>query len=88
MQNQLNNVQQVQATASAFAAVLVDGSVVTWGNAEVGADSSAVQTQLKKRMCSRFKPLVLLLLPFLAMDPLCPGVVLVLVVTVVLCNVN
>eukprot|EP00439_Symbiodinium_sp_Y106_P022478 s2930_g2.t1 len=31
----------------AFAAILDDGSVVTWGNAEFGADSSAVETQLK-----------------------------------------
>ena len=31
----------------AFAAILDDGSVVTWGHAAFGADSSAVQSQLK-----------------------------------------
>jgi alpha-tubulin suppressor-like RCC1 family protein len=40
-------VQQVQATGSAFAAVLADGSVVAWGNPDCGGDSSAVQDQLK-----------------------------------------
>ena len=38
---------QVQASFGAFAAILDDGSVVTWGNADFGADSSAVQPQLK-----------------------------------------
>ena len=31
----------------AFAAILGDGSVVNWGNADYGGDSSAVQDQLK-----------------------------------------
>ena len=44
---QLKNVQQIQATAAAFAAILVDGSVVTWGHANVGGDSSDVKDQLK-----------------------------------------
>ena len=30
-----------------FAAILGDGSVVTWGDASFGGDSSAVQGQLK-----------------------------------------
>ena len=48
VQDQLKNVQQIQASGSAFAAILDDGSVVTWGNAPVqGGDSSAVQDQLK-----------------------------------------
>ena len=38
---------QVRADRSAFAASLGDGSVVTWGNARHGGDSSAVQDQLK-----------------------------------------
>ncbi|OLQ02258.1 Poly [ADP-ribose] polymerase 3 [Symbiodinium microadriaticum] len=42
-----SNTVQIQATNGAFAAILDDGSVVTWGNAAFGADSSAVQTQLK-----------------------------------------
>jgi hypothetical protein len=37
----------VQASLGAFAALLEDGSVVTWGDAEHGADSSQVQHQLK-----------------------------------------
>ncbi|OLP74394.1 hypothetical protein AK812_SmicGene46075, partial [Symbiodinium microadriaticum] len=38
---------QVQTSGHTFAAVLGDGSVVTWGRASVGGDSSAVQDQLK-----------------------------------------
>ena len=45
IQDRLNGVQQIQATLQAFAAILVDGSVVTWGYA--GGDSSRVQDQLK-----------------------------------------
>ena len=47
MQGQLKNVQQIQATDIAFAAILGDGSVVTWGDAEGGGGCSAVQEQLK-----------------------------------------
>ena len=39
--------QQIQATYEAFAAILEDGSVVTWGDADYGGDSSAVRDQLK-----------------------------------------
>ena len=38
---------QIQTTGRAFAAVLGDGSVVTWGDADRGGDSSAVQERLK-----------------------------------------
>eukprot|EP00439_Symbiodinium_sp_Y106_P041172 s2126_g5.t1 len=38
---------QVQANGSAFAAILGDGSVVTWGHESHGGDSSAVQDQLE-----------------------------------------
>ncbi|OLP97881.1 hypothetical protein AK812_SmicGene19724 [Symbiodinium microadriaticum] len=38
---------QVQACRLSFAAILGDGSVVTWGSAAHGGDSSAVQDQLK-----------------------------------------
>ncbi|OLQ01848.1 hypothetical protein AK812_SmicGene15376 [Symbiodinium microadriaticum] len=38
---------KIQATRYAFAAILGDGSVVTWGHADDGGDSSAVQAQLK-----------------------------------------
>ena len=47
MQNRLRNVQQIQANMHAFAAILADGSVVTWGHADYGGDSDAVQGQLK-----------------------------------------
>ena len=47
VQEQLKNVQQIQATSCAFAAILGDGSVITWGSARNGGDSSSVQEQLK-----------------------------------------
>ena len=40
---QLTNVQQIEASGGAFAAILDDGSVFTWGEAEYGGDCSAVQ---------------------------------------------
>ena len=48
VQSQLKNVQQIQASERAFAAILEDGSVVTWGAAFTGGDSNAVQSQLKE----------------------------------------
>ena len=42
VRDRLKNVQYVQATQRAFAAVLKDGSIVTWGHAELGGDSSMV----------------------------------------------
>ena len=42
VQTQLKNVQQIQASDGNFAAVMGDGSVVTWGGA-----SGAVQDQLQ-----------------------------------------
>ena len=39
--------QQIQATQRAFAAVLADGSVITWGCAGSGGDSLAVRDQLR-----------------------------------------
>ena len=47
VQDQLRDVQQIQASYGAFAAILGDGSVVTWGNADHGGDSGAVQNQLR-----------------------------------------
>ena len=47
VQDQLKGVWQVQASQTAFAAILEDGSVVTWGLPHCGGDSSAVQDQLK-----------------------------------------
>ena len=37
---------EVRSTLGAFAAILGDGSVVTWGSAGSGGDSNAVQQQL------------------------------------------
>ena len=39
--------QHIQASRQAFAAILTDGSVVTWGSQLCGGDSGAVQDQLK-----------------------------------------
>ena len=47
VQDQLKNVQQIQASYEAFAAVRADGSVITWGNLQFGGISSAVQDKLK-----------------------------------------
>ena len=47
VQDQLRDVQKIQAASGAFAAILEDGSVVTWGNADFGGDSSAVRDQLR-----------------------------------------
>ncbi|CAE7719238.1 unnamed protein product, partial [Symbiodinium pilosum] len=44
---QLRNVQVISATRSAFAALLADGTVVTWGDAATGGDSRHVQELLK-----------------------------------------
>ena len=46
-QEHLKTVQKVQATDSAFAARLADGSVVAWGEDLHGGDVSAVQQQLQ-----------------------------------------
>eukprot|EP00434_Breviolum_minutum_P044477 symbB.v1.2.039729.t2/scaffold6752.1/size15748/1 len=47
VQDQLKGVQQIQATAAAFAAILEDGSVVAWGHAQFGGDTSSVRDQLR-----------------------------------------
>eukprot|EP00439_Symbiodinium_sp_Y106_P066772 s742_g10.t3 len=47
VQDQLRDVQQIQASSYAFAAIRRDGSVVTWGHAEFGGDSSAVRHRLR-----------------------------------------
>ena len=45
VQDQLRGVLHVQANAGAFAAILADGSVVTWGDPDYGSDSSAAIAQ-------------------------------------------
>ena len=48
VQDQLKGVMHIQATLDgAFAAILADESVVTWGLADYGGDSSAVRDHLK-----------------------------------------
>ena len=47
VQDRLVGVQEIQATQEAFAAILADGSVVTWGSPDYGGDCSAVQDQLR-----------------------------------------
>ena len=44
--HRLTEVQEVQATKEAFAAIRRDGSVVTWGSSR-GGDSRGVQDQLQ-----------------------------------------
>ena len=39
--------QHIQATDRAFAAILEDGSIVSWGDPKFGGDCSAVQDQLR-----------------------------------------
>ena len=40
-------VRTIRATSSAFAAILENGEVVTWGNLFTGSDSSEVEDQLR-----------------------------------------
>ena len=47
VQHQLIDVRRVHASHRAFVAIRRDGSVVTWGHAAYGGDSSAVQEQLE-----------------------------------------
>ena len=47
MQKQLRNVQQIQATNGAFAAILQSGGFVTWGDPKIGGESTQVQKQLR-----------------------------------------
>ena len=45
---ELTAVQHIQANSAAFAAILQDGSVVTWGDDARGGRSVEVQRQLKR----------------------------------------
>ena len=47
MQGQLRNVQCIQATRFAVAAILEYGAIVTWGHPDYGGDSSLVQEELR-----------------------------------------
>ena len=63
---------KIQATRQAFAAILEDGSVVTWVR----------QFKIGSGVCSKLKPQVVRLLQFLKMDLSIPGVMQTLAVTV------
>ena len=65
----------------AFAAILGDGSVVTWGHARHGGDSSAVQEQL--RDVQQIQASVVHLLQSWVMDLWSPGVMPIAVATAV-----
>ena len=43
----LINLRKIQVTRRAFAALLADGSVITWGAPDCGGDSSAVKNRLR-----------------------------------------
>ena len=45
VQDQLINVQYIQAIERAFVAICADGSVVAWGDPDIGGDISGVQNQ-------------------------------------------
>ena len=50
VRKQLKNVQQIRACGGSyggFAAILGDGSVVTWGSPSHGGNSNSVQDQLR-----------------------------------------
>ena len=47
VREQLRDVEKIQASCFAFAAILRDGSVVTWGASRSGGDSTAVQKRLR-----------------------------------------
>ena len=75
VQDQLKNVEHIQATSKAFAAILQDGSVTAWGDREAGGDSSS------SRMWSILGPQVAHLLQSCKMDQSLHGAIDQLVVT-------
>ena len=86
VQDQLKNVQQVQASYFAFAAILGDGSLVTWGKDRDGGDSSAVQDQLKN--VQQVQASDSAFAAILGDGAAGPGVMLAMAVTVVLCRIS
>ena len=79
IQDQLEDVQQIQAASVAFAAILSDGSVVAWGIQKMVV--TALQFRISSRMCSKFKPRIGHLLRSWPMDPSLLGVIQSEVVT-------
>ena len=68
--DQLSGTRAASERAYAFAAILAEGSVVTWGNARHGGDSSAVQVRLQD---VRHIQATSTAFAALATKPLCPG---------------
>jgi len=52
-QDDLHDVVEIFATGSAFAAMRLDGSIVTWGHSHWGGDSSAVCDLLRPQNRAR-----------------------------------
>ena len=73
------SVQELHATNFAFAAILGDNSVVTWGARGYGGNSSGMQDQLKN--LRRLRAQLVHLLPFWTMAPWLHGAVSLLVQT-------
>ena len=70
----------------AFAAILGDGSVVTWGSSHEGGDSSAVRDQLKN--VQGIQATMYAMLRSGGMDPSSAGVFLARLVTATLCEIG
>ena len=68
VRDQLQNVQQIQATGSAFAAIRGDGCCGDLG-AMLAQVVTAALCEISCRMCSRYKQLALPLLRSLGMAP-------------------
>lgn len=49
VQDRLYGVREICGTYAAFAAILDDGTLVTWGDVRCGGDSDAIQDQLLGR---------------------------------------
>ena len=77
---------QVCGGQHAFAAILGDGTVVTWGEPQSGGDSSAVQDRLQN--VHQIQANDYAFAAILVMDLSLPGVVLAWVVTVRLCSLS
>ena len=58
--DQLRNVQHIQCSSSAFAAILADGFVVTWGDVSDGGNGSAVQNVQHKPLLALLQPPLLM----------------------------
>ena len=82
VQDQLVNVQQIQATWYAFAAILATGFVVAWGDSDWGtAVVTAQQFKISSGMCSKVSPQKVHLPRSCPMDHWLHGVFQTLVVT-------